>query len=141
MGAGGPEQSRGDIDEYLRAYSAGDCQVTRTVGAVCASCEGIEFRVRLDDEQGCAERTCTGCGTHAALLDSQEFLEEADLGDAACPCGGEQFNLAVGFAPLEGSDDVRWVYLGLRCTRDGVLGCYADWKIDYTPSGHLYASV
>jgi hypothetical protein len=29
----------------------------------------------------------------------------------------------------------------LRCTGDGVLGCYADWKIDYTPSEQLLQGV
>ncbi|HEX5594577.1 MAG TPA: hypothetical protein VFX61_00935 [Micromonosporaceae bacterium] len=27
------------------------------------------------------------------------------------------------------------------CTADGVLGVYADWKIDYSPSGYLRARV
>jgi hypothetical protein len=32
---------------------------------------------------------------------------------------------------------VRWVSLGLRCVQDGTLAVYADWKIDYSPTGHL----
>jgi hypothetical protein len=75
------------------------------------------------------------------LLDSAEYLDDADLGDAGCPCGGERFNVAIGFARYPDSEDIRWVYLGLRCVSDGVLGCYADWKIDYSPSAHLIEAV
>jgi hypothetical protein len=32
---------------------------------------------------------------------------------------------------------VRWISLGLRCVQDGTLGVYADWKVDYSPTGHL----
>ncbi len=81
------------------------------------------------------------CGRSTLLLDSGETKDDAELEGAACPCGNETFNVAVGFAGYEGSNDVRWVYLGLRCTDDGVLGVYTDWKIDYTPSSHLYERV
>jgi hypothetical protein len=57
-----------------------------------------------------------------------------------CLCGGERFDVAVGFA-LRKDGEVRWVSVALRCTADGVLGVYADWKIDYSPSGHLMARV
>jgi hypothetical protein len=57
------------------------------------------------------------------------------------PCGGESFNVAVGFAVQKDSSDLKWVYLGLRCGQDGVLGCYADWKTDYNPSAHLLDAV
>ncbi|SPL94568.1 unnamed protein product [[Actinomadura] parvosata subsp. kistnae] len=42
----------------------------------------------------------------------------------------------MGFA-LRGDGEVRWVSVGLRCLRDGSLGVYADWKIDYSPTAHL----
>ena len=32
---------------------------------------------------------------------------------------------------------VRWLYIGCRCTACGILGCYADWKVAYSPSRHL----
>jgi hypothetical protein len=73
------------------------------------------------------------------MLDSSEFADEANLESAECPCGGDSFDVAVGFA-LRDDGDVRWVYIGLRCVQDGVLGCYADWKIDYSPSVGLMES-
>jgi hypothetical protein len=67
------------------------------------------------------------------MLDS---AETADAGDAACPCGGEQFEVAVGFTErIDG--ELGGVYLALRCTADGVLGLYADWKINSAPTRKL----
>lgn len=129
-----------DIDEYLVAFSAVSYPVVRVVHSTCI-CGGEEFGVRVDDEEGCAERKCLGCDRAVLLLDSAETVDAADLEEAACPCGNEKFNVAVGFAVYDGGDNVRWVYVGLRCTRDGVLGVYTDWKIDYVPSSHLYDQV
>lgn len=130
-----------DLDEFLADFTADQYPAKTIVHARCEACSGVEFDVRLDDDEGCAERTCGACGSTFALLDSADHLEEADLGDAACPCGGERFNIAVGFAQMADTDEVRWVYLALRCIADGTLGCYADWKIDYAPSMHLLGAV
>jgi hypothetical protein len=46
------------------------------------------------------------------------------------------FAVAVGFSLRDGGD-VRWISIGLRCLTDNTLGVYADWKINYGPSGHL----
>lgn len=130
-----------DISEYLRAYSSDGYPVQRVVHARCETCDGQTFAVRVDDEEGCAERTCASCAaTTTLMLDSADFVEDADLEDAACPCGGEVFNVAVGFA-LRVDDEVRWVYIGLRCVADGILGCNAEWKIDYAPTAHLFTQV
>lgn len=130
-----------DLDEYVSIFSAANYPARLVVHATCASCGGVEFSVTLDEGEGCAVRTCAACGAAKARMDSDEYLGEATLEGAQCPCGGSVFNAAVGFAFYDASDDVKWVYLVLRCTRDGVLGCYADWKIDYTPSEHLLLAV
>ena len=130
-----------DLDEYVIAFSAESYPAKKVVHARCASCGSDGFAVALDDEEGCAVRTCVSCGEAKAVLDSAEYLDDATLEGAECPCGGSTFNTAVGFAFYEDSKDVRWVYLALRCTVDGVLGCYADWKIDYSPSEHLLDAV
>jgi hypothetical protein len=130
-----------DLDEYVTAFSAENYPARTVVHASCASCGGDNFTVAVDEGEGCAVRTCVSCGDDKALLDTKEYLKDATLEGAECPCGGNTFNTAVGFAFYDGSDDVQWVYLALRCTQDGVLGCYADWKIDYSPSDHLLQSV
>lgn len=73
------------------------------------------------------------------MLDSAECLEDADLESAAYPCGHEEFDVAVGFA-LREDGEVRWVSVGLRCRKDGRLGVYVDWKVDYSPSRHLLSA-
>jgi len=130
-----------DIEEYLRTYSEDGYPSTTVVHAACAGCGGVQFSVRIDDEEGCAERTCVACGVRVEMLDSADYIQDAELTSAACPCGGGTFNVGVGFAFYDGDDDVRWVYIGLRCVVDGVLGCYGDWKIGYGPSRHLLTAV
>ncbi|WP_261994036.1 hypothetical protein [Streptomyces sp. t39] len=61
-------------------------------------------------------------------------------GAACCPCESEEFEAAVAFS-LGADGEVRWVAVGLRCTRDGFCGIYTDWKIDYGPTGHLLTLV
>ena len=131
-----------DLAEYLRGFAAGGHPVAEVVHAACAACCGSPegFSVAVDDEEGAAVRTCLVCHASVPMLDSVEFLDDADLGPAACPCGHETFDVAVGFALREDAD-VRWVSVGLRCRNDGRLGVYVDWKIDYSPSRHLLTAV
>lgn len=129
-----------DLAEYLRRFSADGYPADVVVRAACAACGSLRFRVALDDEEGAATRTCSDCSSVTAMLDSDEYLDDADLSDAECPCGGDTFDVTVGFAMRENAE-VRWIYVGLRCLTDGVLGCYADWKIDYEPSRHLLEQV
>lgn len=125
-----------DLDPFLRDFTEDDDPVTEVVNAACGRCGATVFSVHLDDDEGAAQRTCTTCGAEFVMLDSADVIQEADLEEAACPCGCEAFNVAVGFA-FHDDGDVRWVYVGLRCVADGILGCYADWSIDYSPSAHL----
>ena len=129
-----------DLDEYLREFSADGYPVGSVVHASCAHCGSDRFALLADDEAGCGGRRCASCGDLHWMLDSAEYLEEAELEEAQCPCGGELFEPAVGFA-LRDTGEVRWVYVALRCVADGVLGVYADWKIDYSPTDHLPAAV
>ncbi|QDY78829.1 hypothetical protein [Streptomyces qinzhouensis] len=123
-----------DLAEFLR--STDDGRPVTIVPSVCGGCGGRVFSVLIDDVEGGAERMCTGCGGRAFLADSEEFWAEADPGEAACPCGGEEFEAAVAFS-LTDDGSVRWVTIGLRCRKDGAVGVYADWKIDYGPTDHL----
>jgi hypothetical protein len=132
-----------DLDDYLRSFAAGGYPVDAVRHATCVSCAELTagFAVALDDEAGAAVRRCVRCQTQVVMLDSQDVLEDAELGDAACPCGHEQFDVAVGFSLREDAAEVRWVSVGLRCRNDGLLGVYTDWKVDYSPSAHLVRDV
>jgi hypothetical protein len=129
-----------DLTEYLREYEAAGYPVAEVVEAVCAGCSGRAFRLLFDDTEGCVQRTCTGCDGSAYLLDSAEYAADAELEPAECPCDGDAFAVAVGFA-RRADGDVRWVSVGTRCVADGVLGVIADWKIDYSPTAHLLTGV
>lgn len=130
-----------DIDQYLDEYTeSGSYPVERVEHARCTQCGGDAFRLRVDRREGCVERTCADCADKHLMLDSAESLGDAKLRPIKCRCGKAHFNTAIGFAHRD-SGDVRWVYVGIRCTNDGTLGSCAEWGISYTPTSHLYATV
>jgi hypothetical protein len=129
-----------DLDEFLTEFSAVGYPVSRVEHARCGQCGHSVFAVLLDDEQGAVQRICAACAADVLMLDSADTIADADLGQAVCPCGGERFEIAVGFA-LKPDDAVEWLYVALRCTADGTLGVYVDWGIDYAPSSQLLTQV
>jgi hypothetical protein len=74
------------------------------------------------------------------MLDSDEYWNDADPEHLVCPCGEDLFEIAVAFAHRRGGS-IKWVSIGRRCVACGTLGCFADWKINYEPSDHLYGRV
>lgn len=143
-----------DLDEFLVTYSAGGYDVDHTSHSRCGNCEGTTFMLRVDDETGYADRRCLGCNQLTLILDSEDQADDASPEECACPCGGEEFELAIGFALVDveshnpassepdsnATREVKWVSVGARCIRDGTLGVYTDWKIDYAPTAHLFES-
>ncbi|WP_329021827.1 MULTISPECIES: hypothetical protein [unclassified Streptomyces] len=127
-----------DLAAFLR--NADDGRPVKIVASVCDGCGGGVFSVLVDDVEGGAERMCVGCGGHAFIADSEEFWEDADPGEACCPCESDEFEAAVAFS-LADDGSVRWVTVGLRCQKNGDVGIYADWKIDYGPTDHLLTMV
>jgi Zn ribbon nucleic-acid-binding protein len=125
----GDEQS--DIREYLTEYSkANDYVASHFADAVC-KCGGHEFRVPLNDEEGVATRICTSCGHEHPIGDSTDYMEDAELEECACPCGGEVFEVTVGVSLYQDSEDVRWLYVGLRCLKCKRTACYGHWKNEF----------
>lgn len=129
-----------DIGEYLGAYTGEGYPATQLVLARCSGCGGDVFSLRIDPEEGCAERECVECGDRSLMLDSADSLEDAHMTSLRCRPGHTGFNLGVGFAYRE-DGEIRWVYLGTRCVADGILGSPGDWEIDYSPSRHLESAV
>jgi hypothetical protein len=124
-----------DLSEYIRSFKAGGYPVATVAESRCGECGGHSFRVNIDEEEA-TQRVCLTCGTVAFIGDSAEHWTVTDHDSCACPCGGEEFAAAVGYALLD-DGEVRWVSVGLRCLKDNTLGVYADTKIDYSPSRHL----
>jgi len=124
-------EGQADIREELLRYGAlNGYPPEHFADAVCV-CGGRTFRLQLDDTAGAAVRTCPTCAAVVAMGDSGEYLEEVELDDCACPCGGEVLEVTVGVSLYEGSDDVRWLYFGCRCPSCGLVAVYGDWKNEF----------
>ena len=128
-----------ELRRSIEGFAAGGYQVDRVTPAVCA-CGNDLFLLVFDDEIGVAARVCTGCEAEVGIPDSEEHFDDVEaVQQAQCSCGNDVFTVATGFA-LDQRDEVRWVSVGLRCTRDGIAGVYVDWKVDYAPTEHLLAN-
>ena len=127
-----------DLKEYLIAYTEDGYPATEFRISEC-SCGSIEFFVAHDGEEGVARRTCVKCSAEHFLCDSGEFWDDASPRRYRCvgKCRSRVANVCVGFALAESRDGIRWINVGVRCTACGVLGCVADWKVDFSPSLHL----
>ncbi|MBG0564373.1 hypothetical protein [Actinoplanes aureus] len=124
-----------DLAGYIRDFQAGGYPVAAVVESRCGKCDGRAFRVDIDEEEN-TRRVCVACGGTAFIGDSADHWDEDGHDSCACPCGGEEFAAAVGYAFFS-DGEVRWMSVGLRCLADNTLGVYADVKIDYSPSRHL----
>ena len=133
----GPDDVRTEIVRYskLNGYVA-----ERFAESAC-TCGARAFRLESDEEAGAARRTCTACGTVQLMGDSAEYADEADLDFHSCICEAEAFELQSGVALYEGSQDVRWYYLGCRCVACRLVGVYADWKCEAGDAGEFLAAV
>ncbi|MGW9111909.1 hypothetical protein [Microbacterium sp. NPDC055683] len=123
----------------IEEFAAGGYPVDRVIPALC-ECGNRTFLLVLDDEVGAAARVCTQCEAEVGIADSDEHFDDVEtVEQARCSCGNDVFTVATGFA-LDSGGHVRWVSVGLRCTRDGIAGVYVDWKVDYAPTDHLLAN-
>lgn len=130
-----------DVLAALAEYSAAQAYVAHHFAEAVCACGGRSFLLQVDDNQGAAVRTCVACKTSHPIGDSGDFLEGADLEECACPCGGEAFAITVGVSLYEGSDDVRWLYLGCKCSACKLAAVYADWKNEFNAYRELLARV
>ena len=125
-----------DLHAYLVAY-AEDAYTLNEFRLAKCSCGSDIFYLAADDDEGVAKRTCAGCSSEHFICDSEEFWTNAEPEELICvECGSRQANIGVGFS-LNDKGDVRWLYVGVRCVSCNVLGCFAGWKVAYSPSHHL----
>jgi hypothetical protein len=130
-----------DLDEYLRALTAESYPADRVVHARChPECDHDRFGLMYDADQGCARRACARCRCTHEICDSDETWPDAEPETLKCSCGGTEYEIAVAFSHRE-DGSVKWITVGARCAKCGVLGSPVDWKIEYAPTDHLYAQV
>ena len=134
--------SPGDIEEYLRAYSANGYPTTLFRLAVCG-CGSETFRLEADDDEGVARRTCVKCGEAHFICDSGEYWGDATPETFTCvECEDTNCNVGVAFALYDDSPSaIKWLYVGERCAGCGVLGCMAGWKVGLDDALHLLDQV
>ena len=132
-----------DIIEYLNGYS--ESEVSRAVIVKCSQCEATAFTFKIDNDEGAVEVTCTSCKNKQLLLDSEEYWEDCEPTKVKCSvCKNSQHNLAIGFVYRESEEigrSVKWIYIGSRCIKCGVLGSYGDWGINYAPTDEMERNV
>ncbi|MDH6593975.1 hypothetical protein M2165_003864 [Variovorax sp. TBS-050B] len=133
----GPEDIRTEVERYSKsnAYPA-----TRFAASACA-CGHHVFSLESDEEAGAARRICTACGHVHLMGDSADYADEAEFGAHSCVCGEEAFELLSGVALYADSNDVRWLYIGCRCTQCSLVGVFADWKSESGDADAFLAAV
>lgn len=131
-----------DIKEYLEAYSAPpEGYGTQAFRQAKCECGSEDFELFADDDEGCARRICTFCGSEHFICDSEEFWAESAPEKWKCiECGSTRANVGVGFS-LYDDGEIRCLYIGERCVACGILGCFAGWKVAYAPSKQLLEQV
>jgi hypothetical protein len=134
-------ENQADIRDEILRYSRGIKYLAHHYADAVCACGGRVFRLSLDDTEGAAVRSCVACAKEHPIGDSDEFLEEAELNDCACPCGNEEFEITVGVSLYEHSEDVRWLYVGCRCPGCGLTAVYGDWKNEFIGYRELLARV
>ena len=123
---------RAAMEDYAReSYPIVELRFPR-----CA-CGSDRFQVQGDDTDGVACRRCIACKAEHLICDSAEFWDDAEPEQCFCTCESGVFQVGVGFARTTDGEDLRWIYVGMRCVTCGLAGVYLDWKIDYGPSLHL----
>ncbi|NTX16912.1 hypothetical protein HUA76_39675 [Myxococcus sp. CA056] len=120
--------SRADIRAELERYSKKNGYPVQRLDELRCPCGHERHHLLIDEEAGAAVQCCARCEHEVPLADSEEFLEEAKLEQAECPCGNGAFEMALGAAFYKDTTDVRWVYIGCRCPECGLTACFGDWK-------------
>lgn len=107
-----PQDLTAEIVRYsrLNGYEA-----VKFASAVCA-CGSRFFHLESDEDEGAARRTCASCGLVYPMGDSASYASKALFEGHECVCGSDEFELLSGVALYDQTNDVRWYYIGCRCT-------------------------
>lgn len=123
--------SQDDIRDEVHRYSRlNGYMVQHFADAIC-TCGSRTFRLALDDNEGAAVRICSQCNADHAIGDSEDYLDDASPEECACTCGNEAFEITLGVSLYDESDDVKWLYVGCRCSKCGLTAVYGDWKNEF----------
>lgn len=117
--------SASDFEQFLRENLGTDLFGHRV--PMCDGCGCQVFRLTVIDGAG-ARRSCVACGAaHAIFGGDAAFASAAGLPRVTCPCGKNQFEVAVG---LSGRDGNLSAVVAQRCLGCGSLGIAASWPVE-----------
>jgi hypothetical protein len=133
--------TQADIRKEILRYSEENEYVAEHFANAICKCRGKVFHLYLDDDQGAAVRECVKCGKEHPVGDSKDYLDDAELGECTCPCGGNEFEITAGVSLYEDSEDVRWIYIGCRCRKCKLTAVYGDWKNEFNGYRKLLAKI
>jgi hypothetical protein len=130
-----------DIKDYLIAYSESAYPVQKVAISKCNKCGCEEFLVEFDWDEGVSRVICKSCETIKYLADSQENWNDIKPRKYKCvECKSTHANVGIGYAYRE-NGDIKWVYIGVRCSKCGILGSVTDWKIDFSPTKEIEENI
>jgi hypothetical protein len=131
-----------DIRGFLEPYAEKGYEVHQFRLSNC-ECGSTEFRLHADDNEGVAQRVCVKCRAERFICDSGEYWEDAEPEEWRCiECYSDACNIGVGFSQYPDSPtSIKWIYIGVRCARCGILGCFAGWKVGQDGVAHLLDQV
>lgn len=108
----------------------------------CGACGCETFTIVMNENEGVAARICTSCNAEHGIGDSDDFIDDVEeVYPIECTCGANQFKIMAGVALYDGSEDVRWFYLGCECVSCGLSGVYGDWKNEFNGFRELLGRV
>jgi hypothetical protein len=126
------------IIQYQASYGGNEIDEFRVARCVCES-EAFFFSY---NEGGAARRYCPECDAEHLICDSEDYYDPAKAIYWDCrECRHPRCNLGVGFALSSDREFIRWLYIGQRCARCGLLDFCVSWKIMYGPSLQLMDQV
>lgn len=139
-------EDHSDIRAELKRYSERNGYPIDDFVDIQCQCGHQTFRFLSDDTEGVAIRRCEACLAEHLMGDSEDFVAEAEISLHKCLCNQELFQITAGVHRYRNdggalSNDVRWLYLGCRCPSCGLVGCYADWKNEYSGYRELLAKM
>lgn len=135
-------ESIDDVKEQVRTFSKGNGYPASKFSESICECGGKEFHLESDEEEGVARRSCVICSKAMFMGgDGAIFACRASLEEHLCVCDSSVFQLLSGVSLYPQSNDVRWYYIGCRCSGCGLVGVFAEWKCDSGDADEFLSSV
>ena len=99
----------------------------------------------FESNEGIAKRVCIKCKKEHFICDSGKYWDDAlkkskPIELKCIECNNKSHEVGVGFEYLK-NGDIKWVTIGARCDKCGLLSSPVDWKIDYSPTKYLEKQV